>query len=107
VDWANLAKQWIAQKEAVEVIHHEVPNDTLAHLQAPPPPPPPDPESSQDSTGGLPVHPVQEDENSMDISDGEGEGPAKSGANGENKRNPRTDLPPFLTRQTHERSTLL
>jgi 20S proteasome subunit alpha 3 len=24
-----------------------------------------------------------------------------------NKRNPHTDLPPFLTRQSHERSTLL
>ena len=73
VDWATLAKQWIAQREAAEVIHHEQ-SDVLAQ---PPPPPPPLPVVAADPE---PHRTGQEDENSMDISDDEAEGGSKPSA---------------------------
>ena len=79
VDWASLAKQWIAQREAAEVIHHEQ-SEVLAQ---PPPPPPPLPVAAAEPE---PHKASQEDENSMDISDDEAEGgpkPSAASNNGE------------------------
>lgn len=60
VDWAQLAKQWIQQREAVAT------DAPVINTTAPPPPPP------------LEVQPAptpgnSQDENQMDISDEEGE----------------------------------
>lgn len=79
MDWASLAKQWIAQREAAEVIHHEQ-SEVLAQ---PPPPPPPLPVAAAEPE---PHRASQEDENSMDISDDEAEGgpkPSATSSNGE------------------------
>lgn len=64
VDWASLAKQWIAQREAAQTFDH----GTLAQ---PPPPPPPPPPVEQEILPAVSQPSSQEDENSMDISDEE------------------------------------
>lgn len=78
VDWASLAKQWIAQREAVETLQTE----TLSQPPPPPPPPPPAEDSAPPSESQSQATTItsQEDENSMDISDGEdGTGSSTSG----------------------------
>jgi len=63
VDWASLAKQWIAQREVMGMTTvasnadmHYASQPPVQHIQAAPPPPPPPPQSTDDATpGDLPA----------------------------------------------------
>ena len=56
MDWASLAKQWIAQREVMGMTSIAVNAEAqyvsqpLQHVAAAPPPPPPPPESTDDVT---------------------------------------------------------
>ena len=55
VDWASLAKQWIAQREVMGMTSSDtqyVCQPPQQHVPAAPPPPPPPPQSSDDITVG-------------------------------------------------------
>jgi len=58
VDWASLAKQWIAQREVMGMTSVASNSDThyvsqpMQHVPAAPPPPPPPPQPSDDVTPG-------------------------------------------------------